>query len=99
MSGDRVVRIETAAPIPPPCEQETTMRSMLWIAASGALLASGSARAGPGLPYAHDDVVYPDDVAEASDPRRVDVTITERGPQPSEVQVNGPEKVQLVVTR
>jgi hypothetical protein len=75
------------------------MRATLWIAASGFLLASGSAYAGPGLPIGHDDTVYPDDLAEASQPRRVDVTLTDRGPQPREIQVNGSEKLELVLRR
>ncbi len=75
------------------------MRATLWIAASGFLLASGSAYAGPGLPIGHDDTVYADDLLEASQPRRVDVTITDRGPQPREIQVNGSEKLELVLTR
>jgi hypothetical protein len=66
------------------------MRPMLWDRGF-APLDSGSARGGPELPYAHDDVVYPDDLAEASDPWRVDVTITERGPQPSAIQVHARE--------
>ena len=75
------------------------MRAMLWIAASGLLLASGSAHAGPGLPIGHDDTVYPDDLLEASAPRRVDVTITDHGPQPRQIKVNGSEKLELVLTR
>lgn len=75
------------------------MRTTLWLAASGFLLAAASAHAGPGLPIGHDDTVYPDDLAEASQPRRVDVTITDRGPQPRDIQVDGSEKVELVLTR
>jgi hypothetical protein len=70
------------------------MRATLWIAASGFLLASGSAYASPGLPIAHDDTapsgvaaVYRDDLAEVSPPRRVDVTVTDQGPQPRDIQV------------
>ncbi|BDG02917.1 hypothetical protein [Anaeromyxobacter oryzae] len=73
------------------------MRATLWIAVSGFLLASGSAYAGPGTPY--DDTTYPDDVAEASSPRRVDVSITDHGPQPRQIQVNGSEKLELVLKR
>ena len=75
------------------------MRAMLWMAASGFLLASGSAYAGPGFPIGHDDTVYPEDLVEAAPPRRVDVTITDQGPQPRDIQVNGGEKLQLVLTR
>jgi hypothetical protein len=75
------------------------MRATLWIAASGFLLASGSAYAGPGLPIGHDDNVYADDLLEASQPRRVDVAITDHGPQPRQIQVNGSEKLELVLTR
>jgi hypothetical protein len=82
------------------------MRATLWIAASGFLLASGSAYASPGLPIAHDDTapsgvaaVYRDDLAEASPPRRVDVTVTDQGPQPRDIQVDGGEKLQIVLTR
>jgi hypothetical protein len=73
------------------------MRKRLWIAASGFLLAAGSALAGPGI--AHDDTVYPDDVAEQSAPRRVDVKITDRGPEPRDIPVSGSEKLELVLTR
>jgi len=75
------------------------MRATLWMAASGFLLASGSAYAGPGLPLGHDDTAYPEDVTEAAPPRRVDVTITDQGPQPRDIQVNGAEKLELVLTR
>ena len=75
------------------------MRAMWWVAASGMLLAGGSAYAGPGLPYGHDDTVYPDDVAEASPARRVDVTITDRGPEPRTVHVDGSERIELILTR
>ncbi len=61
------------------------MRATLWIAASGFLLASGSAYAGPGLPIGQDDTVYPDDLGEASSLRRPDVTITDQGPQPRDI--------------
>jgi hypothetical protein len=77
----------------------TTMRATLWLAVSGFLLAAAPAYAGPGAAYGHDDAVYPDDIAEAAAPRRVDVTITDRGPEPTEIRVRGPEKLQLVVTR
>jgi len=76
-----------------------TMRASLWIVASGFLLASRSAYAGPGLPIGHDDTVHPDELAEASPPRRVDVTITDQGPQPRDIQVDGGEKLQVVLTR
>ena len=75
------------------------MRATLWIAASGFLLASGAAYAAPGLPYTYDDTVYPDQLVEDSAPRRVDVTITDAGPQPREIPVNGSEKLELVLKR
>ncbi|BDG02113.1 hypothetical protein [Anaeromyxobacter oryzae] len=73
------------------------MRATLWIAASGFLLASASAYAGPGIP--HDDTTYPDDLLEQATPRRVDVTITDHGPQPRDIQVDGTEKLELVLKR
>lgn len=75
------------------------MRAKLWIAASGLLLASGAAYAAPGVPFTYDDTVYPDDLVEASAPRRVDVTITDHGPQPRDIQVDGNEKLELVLKR
>ena len=75
------------------------MRAALWTVASALLLASGTAFAGPVLPLGHDDTVYPDDLAEAASPRRVDVTITDQGPQPRDIQVSGGEKLELVLTR
>ena len=56
-------------------------------------------QAGPGLPLGHDDTVYPDDLVEASPPRRVDITITDHGPRPRQIQVFGSEKLELVLTR
>jgi hypothetical protein len=56
------------------------MRATLWIAASGFLLASGSAYAGTRLPIGHEDTVRADDLADAS-PARGDVTITDQDPQ------------------
>jgi hypothetical protein len=76
-----------------------TMRASRWVVASALFLASGPAFAGPGLSLGHDDTVYPDDLAEAAPPRRVDVTITDHGPQPREIQVDGGEKLELVLTR
>ncbi len=67
------------------------MRATLWIAASGFLLASGSAYAGTGLPIGHEDTVYADDLAEAS-PAQVDVTITDQGPQPLQPAEAGPQE-------
>ncbi len=64
------------------------MRATLWIAVSGFLLASGSAYAGTGLPIGHDDTVRPDDSAEASPQRRVDVAIGDQGPQSSEYDLS-----------
>lgn len=58
------------------------MRAMLWVAASGFLLASGSAYAGAGLPTTHEDAVYGDAVSEAS-PARDDVTTTDQDVQSS----------------
>jgi plastocyanin domain-containing protein len=75
------------------------MRSMLKLAVAGLLLAAGSARAGPGLPPGHDDTTYPDDQLETARPRRVDVVITDRGPEPRQIQVRGSEKLELVLTR
>jgi hypothetical protein len=40
------------------------------IAASGFLLASGSAYAGPGRPVGHDDTLYVNDLVESPQPRR-----------------------------
>ena len=60
------------------------MRATLWIAASGFLLAAGSAYACTG-PNGHEETVYADHSAEAS-PARVDVTdvtITHQDPQSS----------------
>lgn len=56
------------------------MRAALWIAASGFLLAAGSAYAGAGLPYGHDDTGHPDGMAEAA-PTRGGVTLTGQGPR------------------
>ena len=50
------------------------MRTTLWIAVSGFLLASGSAYAGAGVPVGHDDL------ADGSSPRRVDVTVADQRP-------------------
>jgi hypothetical protein len=79
--------------------QETNMRKTRWIAATGMLLATASAYAGPGLPYAHDDTSYPDDGVDASRPRRIEVAITDRGPQPRSIRVVGRERIELVLTR
>ena len=56
------------------------MRATLWIAASGFLLASGSAYAGPGLPIGHDDTVYPDDLGESSSPQPRDIASSAKQP-------------------
>jgi plastocyanin domain-containing protein len=65
----------------------------------GLLLAAGVARAGPGLPLGHDDTVYPDDLLEAAPARRVDVMITDHGPEPRSIPVEGSEHLELVFTR
>ncbi len=59
------------------------MRATLWIAASGFLLASGPAYAGTGHPIGHEGTVRPDDLAEASPPRQVDLTLTDQVPRSS----------------
>jgi hypothetical protein len=51
------------------------------------------------VPFTYDDTVYPDELVEASAPRRVEVTITDHGPQPRDIQVNGSEKLELVLKR
>lgn len=73
------------------------MRKPWWMGISGLLLAAGPASAGPGI--AHDDTIYPDDLLEAAPARRVDVRITDRGPEPRNIAVNGAERLQLVLTR
>ena len=56
------------------------MRAMLWIAASGLLLASGSALADTDRPSGGDYTVRNDNVAQASPAESVDATITDQGP-------------------
>lgn len=75
------------------------MRNAGRIALIGMLLAAGVARAGPGIPLGHDDTVYPDDLLEAAPARRVDVTITDHGPEPRTIPVAGSEHLELVFTR
>lgn len=74
------------------------MRVTSWWTASLIALAAGPAQAGPGIQIGHDDTNYADDLLEEAQPRRVDVTITDQGPQPRSIPVQR-EKVQLVVTR
>jgi len=61
------------------------MRATLWIAASGFLLASGSAYAGQGLPVGHEDTVFADDVPAASPPRRADLNISDQDQQSRDI--------------
>lgn len=75
------------------------LKSAAHIAIAGMLLAAGSAHAGPGMPLGHDDTIYPDDLLEASPARRVDVTLTDRGPEPRSVRVEAGEHIELVLTR
>jgi hypothetical protein len=86
--------------------EKDDMRTMQLLTLAGLFLASGSAHAGPGLPIGHDDTAYSDDAraheyeARArSLPRRVDVTITDDGPQPSKIRADRSERLELVVTR
>ena len=74
------------------------MRTSLWVGIS-AVLASQAAYAGPGIPIGHDDTVYTQDLLEASEPRRVEVTITERGPEPRDIPIDKAEKLNIVARR
>jgi hypothetical protein len=59
------------------------MRAALWIAASGFLLASGSAYAGTGRPIDNEGTVRPGDLADAYPAPQMDVIITGQGQQSS----------------
>ena len=74
------------------------MRTTAFRLATGLLLASGSAHAVPGLGD-HDDTIYTEDLLLQSRPHRVDVTITDHGPEPRGIPVDEAEKLELVVTR
>jgi hypothetical protein len=80
------------------------VRAIASIAASGILLASGPACAA--IPthaiewrVGHNEGPFMDDMLDASRPRRVPVVITDDGPLPSQVEVYGREKIELVVER
>jgi plastocyanin domain-containing protein len=75
------------------------MRNAGRIAIVGMLLASGAARAGPGIALGRDDTIYPDDLLEAAAARRVDVAITDHGPEPRSIPVQASEHLELVFTR
>ena len=74
------------------------MRTTVLRLATGLLLASGSAYAVPGLP-GYDDTTYTEDLLLQSRPHRVDVAITDHGPEPRDIQIDQAEKLELVVTR
>jgi hypothetical protein len=66
------------------------MRATLWIAASGFLLASGTAYACTGMSSGHEEAAYADHVTKAS-PARFDVTgvtITDQDPRSSAYEVS-----------
>jgi len=69
------------------------------VMAAWLLLAWMPARAGPGLPYGHDDTVYPDDLIQDRALHRIELTITDDGPHPAQLVAGRSEKVVLVVTR
>jgi plastocyanin domain-containing protein len=75
------------------------MRIAKWIGAASLLLASGAARAVPGDLPGRDDLVYPQDEVLNAEPRRVDVAVTDAGPQPREIEARRNERILLVVTR
>jgi hypothetical protein len=80
-------------------QEKNQMRNARRIAMIGMLLGAGAARAGPGIPLGHDDTVYPDDLLEAAPARRVDVTLTDHGPEPRSIPVEASEHIELVLTR
>jgi hypothetical protein len=63
------------------------MRATLWIAASGFLLASGSAYACTGVSNDHEQTAYSDGLAAAS-PAQIDFTIADQGPRSSSYEVS-----------
>jgi len=82
------------------------MRTIQLLTAASLCLTSWAAHAGPGPPIGHDDASYTDDqrayeydVLARSVPRRIHVTVTDDGPQPSEIRASRGEKLELVVTR
>jgi hypothetical protein len=80
------------------------VRAIASIAASGILLASVPASAAVARHavewrVGHDEGPLMDDVLEQSRPRRVPVVITDAGPLPSRIEVNGRERIELVVER
>jgi hypothetical protein len=80
------------------------VRAIIWIAASGFLLASGPACAAiptHGIEWrvGHNEGPFMDDMLDWSRPRRVPVVITDEGPLPNEIEVYGREKIELVVER
>jgi len=74
------------------------MRATLWIAASGLLLAATSAHAGPGLGYAHDDTVYPDDAADAQAAPPAEGASGRGDMQSHVIAVRVGDRVELLVT-
>jgi hypothetical protein len=65
--------------------------------AAALLLTAGPAFAGPGID--HDDAVYPEEVVSQKPARRVDVTITDAGPQPAAIDAHPDERLLLMITR
>ncbi|HTT71897.1 MAG TPA: hypothetical protein VMG32_11810 [Anaeromyxobacteraceae bacterium] len=63
------------------------------------LLGAGPALAGPGIPIGHDDTIYTEDLLLASAPKKVEVVITARGPEPRDILIDRAEKLTLLVHR
>jgi len=63
------------------------------------LLGAGPALAGPGIPIGHDDTIYTEDLLLASPPTKVEIVITDRGPEPRDILIDRAEKLVLLVHR